>query len=280
LSHQQGHRHDEIIASVANPLIKHLRSLQRRKTRHQERAFVIEGFRAIDEALASSIALLTVLIREDIESHRIDDRLRRFPLRYATAEVFRAASGVEVPQGILAIAPMTDLDDLDSWQQRTSLALIGDGIRDPGNLGTLLRSSSAAGADYVVMADESVDPYNSKVVRSAMGAHFQLPIYQASPDRLNRLLGAIEQVVIADANGGTVYDMVDFTKSTAIVVGGEAFGPLGTLSHRNVIEVRIPLARNVESLNAAVAGSLLLFEAMRQRRTRDMAGDNVIQRDV
>ena len=273
MSHRTERRHDEIIASVANPLIKYIRSLQRRKTRHLERAFVVEGFRAIDEALNANVALQTILIRDDIEPARIDNRLHRFQIRFANTEAFRAASDVDFPQGILAIAPMPALDELESWQGRTSLALIGDGIRDPGNLGTLLRSSSAAGADYVVMADESVDSFNPKVVRSAMGAHFQLPIYQANADRLNAILVGVDQVVVADANGERDYDLVDFTKSTAVVIGGEAFGPLGALKHPNLVTVRIPLARNVESLNAGVAGSLLLFEVTRQRRSRDNRGE-------
>ena len=279
MSHRSERRHDEIIASAANPLIKHIRSLQRRKTRHLERAFVVEGFRAVDEALNANVALQTVIVREDVPQSKIDDRLRRFPYRVATVDAFQAASDVEFPQGILAIVPMPALDQIDSWLGNTSLALIADGIRDPGNLGTLLRSSSGAGVDYVVIADETVDPFNSKVVRSAMGAHFQLPIYQAHADRINTVLAGVEQVIVADELGEIVYDDVDFIRTTAIVVGGEAFGPLGTLKHPNVIAVRIPLTRNVESLNAGVAGSLLLFEAARQRRRHTItAGDASIAR--
>ena len=261
---------------MANPLIKHIRSLQRRKTRHHERAFVVEGFRAVDEALNANVALQTILIRDDIEPSRIDNRLHRFPIRFANPEAFRAASDVEFPQGILAIAPMSDSDDIETWRHRTSLALIADGIRDPGNLGTLLRSASAAGADFVVVAEESVDPFNPKVVRSAMGAHFQLPIFQTTADRLNDVLNSIDQVVVADENGVVDYDTVDFTRSTAIVIGGEAFGPLGSLAHPNLVAVRIPLARDVESLNAAVAGSLLLFEVARQRRSRILDDERAV----
>lgn len=227
---------------------------------------MIEGFRAIDEALNADVVLQTILVRDDVEQSRIDARLRRFPIRIANAEAFRAASDVEFPQGILAVAPISEQDQLSLWAGVTSLAMIADGIRDPGNLGTLLRSASAAGADFVAIADESVDPFNPKVVRSAMGAHFQLPIYEATSLLLNPMLDQIDQVIVAEADGELIYDEVDFTLTTAIVVGGEAFGPLGTLKHKNLKTVRIPLARDVESLNAGVAGSLLLFEATRQRR--------------
>ncbi|MEJ7838656.1 MAG: RNA methyltransferase [Thermomicrobiales bacterium] len=266
MTHHSERRYDDIIASAANPLIKHIRSLQRRRTRHQERAFVVEGFRAVEESLNAGVALQTVLIRDDIGQGRIDARLRQYPIRTANAEAFKAASDVDFPQGILAVAPMINLEDLDDWQGITSLVVIADGIRDPGNLGTLLRSASAAGSDFVVVADESVDPYNPKVVRAAMGAHFQLPVYEAGSDRLGPILDQIDQIVVADAAGDHLYDEVDYSRTTAIVVGGEAFGPLKEHQHPNLITVRIPLARNVESLNAGVAGSLLLFEAARHRR--------------
>jgi TrmH family RNA methyltransferase len=266
LSHRSEGRLDETIVSLANPLIKHVRSLQRRRTRHQERAFVVEGLRAVDDALSADARIQTVLVRDDIPSHRVDPRLHQFPIRTVSDAVFKSVSNVDVPQGILVVVSMHDWDDLASWQGRTSLALIADGIRDPGNLGTLLRSAAAAGADFVAMADESVDPYNPKVVRAAMGAHFHVPLYQASEDHLNEALSAVDQVVIAEAAGDVDYDQVDFARSTAIVVGGEAFGPLGHLQHRNLITARIPLERDIESLNAGVAGSLLLFEAARQRR--------------
>jgi TrmH family RNA methyltransferase len=273
LSGRPDRRHDEVIVSTANPLIKHIRSLQRRKTRYQERAFVIEGFRAIDEALSANAQFQSILIREDIDAKRIDPRLHAFPIRVVSDAAFRAVTNVEFPQGILAVVPMPAQASVETWLGRTSLALIADGICDPGNLGTLLRSASAAGVDCVVMADESVDPYNPKVVRSAMGAHFQIPIHQASASRLNQVMEPVEQIVVADASGHVDYDEVDFTRSTGIVIGGEAFGPLGHLEHPNLVHVRIPLARSVESLNAGVAGSLLMFEAARQRRRKAKSGE-------
>jgi TrmH family RNA methyltransferase len=144
--------------------------------------------------------------------------------------------------------------------------VIADGLRDPGNLGTLLRSVAAAGADYLAIADASVDAFNSKVVRSGMGAHFHLPVYQARNEQLQDVLAGVAQVVIAEADGNISYDEINFTRSTVIVIGGEADGPLGAIEYPRAVRVRIPLARQVESLNAGVAGSLLIFEAARQRR--------------
>ena len=260
------YRSNEIIASTANPLAKQIRSLQRRKGRQQERAFVVEGFRAVEDALESGATLRSLLLMESAARQRLGLQwLDRSP-RIATDAVFRAISNVEEPQGILAVVEMPVWDTFENWASRTGFAVIADGLRDPGNMGTLLRSAAAADVDYVAIADASVDAFNPKVVRSAMGAHFRLPVYQTDRERIGAVLANVEQVVVAEADGDLGYDEIDFRRSTALVIGGEADGPLAPISHPNAVRVRIPLARDVESLNAGVAGSILMFEAARQRR--------------
>jgi len=264
------YRSGEIIVSTANPLIKQVRSLLRRKTRYQERAFVVEGFRAVQDALGANADIRHLIVTESaLKQHT-------FPLEAHTARVvsdavFRDISNVEAPQGILAVVGMPAWDTFDGWASRVSLAVVADGLRDPGNLGTLLRSAAGAGVDFLVTADASVDPFNPKVVRSAMGAHFRLPIYQETHERLDHVLAGVDQVVIAEADGDVSYDEIDFRRRTVLVIGGEAEGPLGHLEHPHTVRARIPLARGVESLNAGVAGSLLVFEAARQRRTKSPA---------
>lgn len=228
----------------------------------------MEGFRAVEDALASHATIRSLLIMESALPHLLDRHWNTRSPRIASDAVFREISNVDAPQGILAIVEMPVWDAFETWASRTSLAVIADGLRDPGNLGTLLRSAAAADVDYLAIADASVDAFNPKVVRSAMGAHFRMPMYQASHDRLNQVLAGVEQVVIAEADGDISYDEIDFCRTTALVIGGEADGPLGELAHPHAVRVRIPLARGVESLNAGVAGSLLIFEAARQRRAK------------
>jgi TrmH family RNA methyltransferase len=268
LIHHVSRRNDETIVSTANPSVKYARSLQRRKARYQERAFVVEGHRAVAEAFEANAHVRLLFLREDVEIPVGDRQIDPASIRRVSAEVFTSISNVELPQGVLAVVSMPEAIDIDGAMTDASLVVIADGIRVPGNLGTLMRSAAGAGADLLVMSDDSVDPYNPKVVRAGMGAHFHLPIAQASPQRLTRAIAALSQVVIAEADGDMPYDDVDFGRPSAIVIGGEAFGPGGHLAHPNLLTVRIPLERDVESLNAGVAGSLLVFEAARQRRRR------------
>jgi TrmH family RNA methyltransferase len=264
-------RSGDVIVSTSNPLIKQVRSLQRRKARYQERAFVVEGFRAIEDALDAHATIRTLLLSEGAaRQHHGSLEHARAP-RLVSEAVFREISNVEEPQGILAIVEMPVWDAFPTWKAHTSLAVIADGLRDPGNLGTLLRSTAAADADFLAIADASVDAFNPKVVRSGMGAHFRLPIYQVNDAQLRDVLTGLDQVVIAEADGDIPYDQVDFTRNTALVIGGEADGPLAQVEYPHAIHVRIPLARHVESLNAGVAGSLLVFEAARQRRAEKSA---------
>jgi TrmH family RNA methyltransferase len=145
------------------------------------------------------------------------------------------------------------------------LTLLLDQVRDPGNAGTLLRSATAAGVELALFGPETVDPFNEKVLRAGMGAHFRLPIRTvASWEEMAAWLGA-QRFYLADASGPLDYDKVDWRVATTLAVGGEANGASAWIRER-ATSIRIPMMRATESLNAAVAGSIILFEAARQRR--------------
>jgi TrmH family RNA methyltransferase len=175
--------------------------------------------------------------------------------------VMNACSGTETPQGLLAVVPIPDLPR----PERPTLTLILDRLRDPGNLGTLLRTALAAGVDHVLVAPGTVDATNPKAVRAAMGAHFHLPL---AATRWNKIPKAVagSRVYLAAVEGGTPYTEVDWIEPVALIVGGEAAGA-GPQAHALAdAQVAIPLAGEVESLNAAVAAAVILFEVVRQRR--------------
>jgi len=150
-----------------------------------------------------------------------------------------------------------------SPRMRERLILIPDAVRDPGNLGTMLRTAWAAGASEVLLPPGTVDYTNPKVVRSAMGAHFRLPVRRATWTEIWQAVGDA-RVWLAEASRGVSYDEVDWHGDVAIVVGGEAAGA-GTESRSRASCVRIPMTTGVESLNAAVAAAVLLFAAVRGR---------------
>jgi TrmH family RNA methyltransferase len=171
-------------------------------------------------------------------------------------------------QGILGVFPFPELPEHEPERGGAALYLIADRIGDPGNLGTLLRSAAAAGATAVVLMPETVDPYNPKVVRAAMGAHFRIPLLDYSEDVAAQVIEETQVRVMADLGDHQAYDVFDWTQAVAVIVASETAGPSQLARTLTTDTVTIPMANTVESLNAGVAGSILLFEVARQRCAR------------
>lgn len=261
-------RAPELIQSRDNPLIKRIRSLQSASARKRERAFVVEGLRAVDDAVAIGAHPQALVLREDFDRGKLSPALAAVPARIATARLFDEVAGAETPQGILAILP---IPQPPPGPADPSLTVVVDALRDPGNLGTLLRSCAAAGVTGVLYSHGTVDTFNPKVVRSAMGAHFRVPI-QALEPRAMAGSGIPGNLIVADSSGSIPYYDVDMTGPVTIVIGSEAHGVSEKLLRQASSVVSIPMATGTESLNAAVAGSVLLFEAVRQRHRKGLFG--------
>jgi len=256
-----------MITSVANEKVKYVRSLYRRRVRYRERCFVIEGVRLVREAFRAGIVPALLFYGEGIDAipgggELLVEARKKGLAAFAVSErVMKALADTISPQGVLAVVPFVELDSPPS----PSLVLVVDRLRDPGNLGSILRSANAAGVEQVILASKTVDPYNPKVVRGAMGAHFRLPILALSwPDIAETLAGV--QILLADARGEQAHYEVDWTKPSALIVGGEAHGASQEARELAVATIAIPMQGGAESLNAAMAASVILFEAARQRR--------------
>jgi TrmH family RNA methyltransferase len=254
-----------MITSFANPKIKLVRNLQaKRSLREAERLFVVEGVRLVEEAARALEAPRLVLHTSDLDP-RGQAALEQLRARGAAAEavtpqVMAAASGAETPPGLLAVAPMPALEP----PSPLALALVLDGLRDPGNLGTILRTAGAAGVEAVFLAPGTVDAYNPKVVRAAMGAHFHVPILSAGWGTLAERLAGLS-LWLAVAREGEDYHRVDWRPPSGLIIGSEAAGP-GEAARRLAPRlVSIPMPGPAESLNAAVAAGILMFEAAKQR---------------
>ncbi|RPI55395.1 MAG: RNA methyltransferase [Chloroflexi bacterium] len=254
-----------MITSTQNERAKYVRSLGRRRTRDREGRFVVEGTRLVKEVTRAGIRPALVFFTEDWAAGAAGQAL--LP-RLGAAEdgawpvsdaVLAACAGTETPQGVLAVVPVPRV------APREGLILVVDRLRDPGNLGTLLRSAEAAGAGQVVLAPGTVDAYNPKVVRGAMGAHFRLAVIEMGWPAIAGLLAG-RAVWLAEAGGKVAYDRVDWTLPSALIVGGEAEGAGEEAAQVATGRVRIPMAGGAESLNAAMAATVILFEAARQRR--------------
>ncbi len=253
-----------MITSLTNDKVKLIRSLAERKHRVKEQRFMIEGARLIDDALAADLIPDWIFCAPQLSS-RAQETLERLKKRGVeiipvSDAVLKACSDTETPQGLIAVLPFPQLAiPLD-----LKMIVIADSLRDPGNLGTLLRSAAAADADLVLLSPETVDAYNPKVVRGAMGAHFRLPLVEAAwAEIADRVAGL--NVYLAAADGELTYTQVDWTQPSALIVGSEASGASQEAAQLATKRIAIPLSREVESLNAAVAASIILFEAKRQR---------------
>jgi TrmH family RNA methyltransferase len=254
-----------MITSTSNPNVKWVRALQsRRRTREKERVFVIEGRRLASEAAAAGLPVQLILYTEDFEREdpQVLTALQNAggEMRLVSEAVMAAASDTETPQGVLAVLPEPNL----KAPVAPGLSVIVDRLADPGNLGTLLRTAWAAGVELIVLTEGTVDPFNPKVIRGAMGAHFKLPLLFADIEQLTRLLPGVE-LFLAEARAGSPYYAADWRGDVGLIIGAEAEGPQDALRAIAQRSVHIPMPGGAESLNAAVAAAVILFEAVRQR---------------
>ena len=265
------------VKSLDNPTVKLARSLRNRRDRQRERAFMLEGMRALGEAVAAGAMPRALFIcRELLGEGEAQDRLlitmsemrdgegHNMRVLEVSPQLMKAVTETESPQGIAAIM---GFPEQSPPAVGTPLIVVADGVRDPGNMGTLLRTALGAGATAVYTTPATVDLYNPKVVRAAMGAHFRLSLRaNVGWDALDEVLAGCDAIWGADADGDTVYTATDWRVPTALIIGGEDRGITPEGRERCTDLLSIPLSGGLESLNAAVAAAVILFEAARQRR--------------
>jgi RNA methyltransferase, TrmH family len=253
-----------MILSSQNAKVKLVRGLAgRAKERREAGAFLAEGVRLVEEALVAGWPFRFVLHTGELSErgrqlvaklaeHKID-------VEEVDSSLMKSLSETETSQGILAVLEEHELAMIEPLD----FVVVADSIRDPGNLGTLLRSADAAGAQAVLLPPETVDTLSPKVVRAGMGAHFRLPIRTMAWEQIRASTMGLK-VYLADMHGASCWK-ADFREPLALIIGGEATG--ATEPARQLAEwlVSIPMLGQAESLNAAVAGSILMFEVLRQR---------------
>jgi TrmH family RNA methyltransferase len=253
-----------MITSSQNPKLKLIRTLQgRAKERREADAFVVEGVRLVEEAVKTSWQFQFVLFSDGL-SERGQELVKtltanQIEVEEVSGDLLQNVSETETPQGILAVLELSNLPIPDS----PNFMLIPDQIRDPGNLGTLLRTAAATGVQAALIPPETTDAFAPKVLRAGMGAHFLLPIHSMTWDEIREHLKEL-QIYLADMNGRSCWE-TDLRQPLALVIGGEAEGASDEARKLTSQKISIPMPGNVESLNAGVAGSVLMFEVVRQR---------------
>lgn len=253
-----------VITSSQNSKVKLVRALLgRARERRDANAFVVEGVRLVEEAVNSNWNVRFALYDETLSARGKSQveglRSRGIDVEMVSESLMRSLSETETPQGILAVLDFKQLPIPDS----PNFILIPDQVRDPGNLGTLLRTAAATGVDAVLLPPETTDAFAPKVVRSGMGAHFRLPIHSLTWDEIKAQTTALS-IYLADMDGQSCWK-TDLRQPLALIVGGEADGASSAARSLATQKISLPMSENVESLNAGVAGSVLMFEVVRQR---------------
>ena len=257
-----------LITSTANPHVKRVRALAAdRRERRRERLFVLEGVRLVADALEHSASLALALyvpeqlVTTEAGNALLDQFRGRRDAFEATPQVLAAAADTVHPQGVVALARWPEVEP-----GKPGLVLVLDAVQDPGNVGTLLRSAEAVQVAQVLCTRGTADIYSPKVVRAAMGAHFRLATEQdLGWEEVAAQLAFVDHVYAADAGANMPYFAADWRQPSALIVGNEAQGL--SMEARDYASklISIPMRGRAESLNAAVAGSVILFEALRQR---------------
>ncbi len=255
-----------MITSLSNPLVKSVSAFNKKASlRKEEGLFVVEGRRFCEELPAGQLekAFVTEAFLELPEGRSLAERLKAETVSQAVMEKM---ADTKTPQGILALARMREASPEDFG---SGPLLVLEHVQDPGNVGTLFRTAEAAGAGGVILDRETADPYSPKVLRATMGAIFRLPfvISDDLPGLLRQLKAQGFSLTAAHLAGTEFYDAVSYPARTAFLIGNEGNGLSEEITSLADKKVRIPMEGRTESLNAAVAGALLLYEAYRQKRS-------------
>lgn len=257
-----------MITSVQNPLVKEIRKLHASKGRREQGFFLLEGTHLLEEACAQNHPLATVCYTSEWQERhpqlwkKVCLQARRVEL--VSDRVLEAIATTVQPDGAIATAPRSEMQSVAT----ASLGLALETVQDPGNLGTIIRTAAAAGADGLWLSGDSVDLDHPKVLRSSAGAWFRLPMAVTSDLKaeISRCQHQGMQILGTLPNASLTYWEVDLRVPTLIVLGNEGAGLSEDLTNLASLQVRIPLSQGVESLNVAIAAALILYEAQRQRR--------------
>lgn len=250
------------IESTSNKIIKSTKKLLERNGRKETGKFIIEGKRLVCDAAEGGAELECILLEQGTEL----DLFKNIPTYELSHKAFAALKTTVNSQGVIAVAHMPHKADFAPTDKKSCLYVYLDGISDPGNMGTIIRTADAAGVDGVVVSENCVDVYNPKVVRSTMASIFNVPIYFDDGERtiLKKMRETGIKIISGSLKGeSSLYD-ISFKDRCAVVIGNEANGISDEVVSLSDILIKIPILGKAESLNAAVACAVMVYERLRQ----------------
>lgn len=262
-----------MLTSLQNPLVKEIRKLHKPQERHRQNLLLLEGTNLLEVASKVNYPLITVLTTElwQKKNYSLWQTLQIQAQRLETVspEVMKNLATTVNPDGVIATASRDARSSLPP--DNLSLGLVFDRIQDPGNLGTIIRTSVAMGVDFLWLSDDSVDLDNPKVMRSSVGEWFKIPakVENDLVSLVKKYQSQGYQIIATSLEGNKTHWQIDFTQPTILLLGNEAQGLSPELASLATENVKIPLNNNVESLNVAIATAFLLAEYQRQLRIKN-----------
>lgn len=263
----------QVISSKENEIIKHIRKLKDKKYRDESNEYIIEGVKLVEEAVKENAQIKQVIICEDttrtyeIPTHTMLE-IAKYDCIYVTNKIFNLITQVTNPQGIMAIVKKdSENNEIDFSQD---IIVVLDDVQDPGNLGTILRTVDSIGLNQIIVSKGTADAYNSKVVRSTMGAIFRIKVIEV--ENLSETIKQMRKhhfklLVTSLQTNNSIYD-IDFNKKI-IVIGNEANGVSEEIQNMADEKAKIPMLGKTESLNASVAAGVVLYEYVRQKISKN-----------
>lgn len=262
----------QVITSKDNEIIKSIKKLKEKKYREEEQKYIVEGIKLIEEAILEKAKIDTIVVCEDcVRNQELDSKLlyeiAKYNCIYVNERIFGLITDVKNPQGILAVIKKEEENKTINYDE--DLLVILDGVQDPGNLGTILRTVDSIGLKQIIVAEGSGDIFNPKVVRSTMGAIYRVKVIES--ENIQKTINEIKKhkfkiISTSLKTEKSIYD-VKYEKS-AIVIGNEANGVSKEVLNSSDELVKIPMLGATESLNASVATGIVLYEYVRQKLSK------------
>lgn len=239
--------------------------MKKAKLRREEKVFVVEGRKMFQEAPKDWVKEVYVA---ESALDQMKELLEGYSYEIVSDSVFKSVSDTQTPQGILCLVKMPEYQLKDLLQEEKTSLLLLESIQDPGNLGTMIRTGEGAGITGVIMNKTTVDLFNPKTIRSTMGSIYRVPFYMT--EDLETVIDELKKKQIslyaAHLKGTMQYDEPDYTKACGFLIGNEGNGLSEEIANLASDYIKIPMEGKVESLNAAISASLLMYEVKRQRK--------------
>lgn len=259
------------ISSSNNPLIKEIKGLHKKKDRWTSNLFIMEGIKLIDEAINNLVIIKNIIYTDKLllsnEGLDFFNRLNRLGKMIKVSEnIFKEISDTENSQGVMATGYFIIRNNEELLVDSNQFILFLDGIQDPGNMGTIIRSADAFKVDSIIIGESCVDTYNPKVVRATMGSIFRVPLYfvKDSIDTLKQLKNNDFKLYATSLEGSVPNYDINYNDKFIIIIGNESRGVDSNIIKIADKLIKIPMPGNAESLNAGVAASIIMYEGMKQ----------------